>query len=255
MAGACVGKGEEARYRKSMISDKQAVFKRKKLSAWGVHLFTASGAVWGLLALLAIQNHQWKLSMLWMVLAIAVDGVDGWLARWVNVKKYAPEIDGALLDNILDYLNYVIVPALFLYEAELLPAQMALAGAMLIAVTSAFQFAQTDAKTADHYFKGFPSYWNVMAIYMLLLGLNAWTNLAVVLLLSILVFVPVRYVYPSRTTRWQRLTLTLTFVWAAVGMVGLLQYPEVQPWIVWGLFVYVGYYVAISVFPMQRKVA
>jgi len=223
--------------------------------AWSGHLFTASGAAWGILAIVAIQNHQWKLSMLWMVIAIFVDGVDGWLARWASVKTFAPGVDGALLDNILDYFNYVIVPGLFLYEAELLPPGLGLAGAIFIALTSAFQFTQTDAKTDDHYFKGFPSYWNVMAMYMLILGLNPWVNLAIVIFLNILVFVPVKYVYPSRTTRWQRLTLILTFVWAAAGVIGLLQYPQVQPWIVWGSFLYIGYYAAISLFPQKNIVS
>ena len=173
----------------------------RKTLAWGVHLFTASGAAWGLLALIAIQDHQWQQAMLWMVIAIFVDGFDGWLARWANVKTYAQGVDGALLDNIIDYFNYVIVPGLFLYEAELLPQTFALAGIILIALTSAFQFTQTDAKTSDHYFKGFPSYWNVMALYMFVLGTSPWLNFLIVVALNILVFVPVKYVYPSRTTR------------------------------------------------------
>ena len=229
-----------------------ASFSQKTL-AWGVHLFTASGAAWGLLAVVAIQNHEWKAAMLWMVMAIIVDGVHGWLARWAKVKTYAPEIDGALLDNILDYFNYVLVPGLFLYEAELFPTSFALAGIILIALTSAFQFTQTDAKTNDHYFKGFPSYWNVMAIYMLILRLNPWLNLAIVLFLNILVFVPIKYVYPSRTTRRQNLTLILTFIWAALGIISLFQYPRIQPWFIWSSILYISYYTALSLFPWQKK--
>lgn len=225
----------------------------QKILAWSVHLFTASGAAWGLLAVVAVQNHEWKEAMLWMVMAIFVDGVDGWLARWAKVKTFAPEIDGALLDNILDYFNYVLVPGLFLYEAKLLPASFALAGIILIALTSAFQFSQTDAKTDDHYFKGFPSYWNVMAIYMLILALNPWVNLAIVIFLNILVFVPIKYVYPSRTAHRKNLTLVLTFIWAAIGIFSLFQYPRVQPWFLWSSILYIGYYIAISLFPWQRN--
>ncbi|MBL6961659.1 MAG: CDP-alcohol phosphatidyltransferase family protein [Anaerolineales bacterium] len=225
----------------------------QKILAWSVHLFTASGAAWGLLAVVAIYNHEWKEAMLWMVMAIFVDGVDGWLARWAQVKSFAPEIDGALLDNILDYFNYVLVPGLFLYEAKLLPAPFALAGIILIALTSAFQFAQTDAKTDDHYFKGFPSYWNVMAIYLLILGLNPWLNLAIIVILNILVFVPIKYVYPSRTARRQNLTLILTSIWGGIGIVSLFQYPQVHPWFLWSSLLYISYYIAISVFPSKKK--
>ena len=224
----------------------------QKTKAWGVHLFTASGAVWGILAVVAIQEHNWKAAIFWMVMAIFVDGFDGWLARWAKVKTFVPGVDGALLDNILDYFNYVIVPGLFLYEAGLLPEKLALSGIVLIAIVSSFQFSQTDAKTEDHYFTGFPSYWNVVAIYLLVLELNVWVNLVIVLVLGILVFVPIKYVYPSRTMRLQQVTLILTFLWAGIGLIGLYQYPNVDPWIVWISFGYIGYYVAISLIPKKR---
>jgi len=221
--------------------------------AWGVHIFTASGAAWGLLAIIAIQNQQWRLAMVWMVLAIIVDGFDGWLARLADVKTYAPGIDGALLDNLLDYLNYVIVPGLFLYEAELLPSPFAIPAILLIAITSAFQFTQTDAKTEDHYFTGFPSYWNVMAIYMLVWRMDSWVNLAVVIALNLLIFVPIKYVYPTRTSRLQRLTMFMTLAWATIGVIGLYQYPYVQPWVLWGTWVYIAYYLSLSQLPRWKK--
>ena len=150
----------------------------RKILAWGVHLFTATGALWGLLALMAIFRHEWRAAIAWMILAMFVDGFDGMLARWADVKTYAAGLDGALLDNILDYINYVLVPALFLVEADfILPVQFRMAGAFALLLTSAYQFTQSDAKTDDHYFKGFPSYWNVMVLYMLVIGLDPWVNL------------------------------------------------------------------------------
>ena len=142
--------------------------------AYGVHFFTATGAVWGFLGLLAIFEHNWRMMIIYMIVAMLVDGFDGMLARWADVKKYANGIDGALLDNILDYLNYVVVPALFLVEADVLPESVRLLAACSILLTSAYQFTQSDAKTDDHHFKGFPSYWNVVALYMLLMNLPQW---------------------------------------------------------------------------------
>ncbi|MCL4270043.1 MAG: CDP-alcohol phosphatidyltransferase family protein, partial [Anaerolineales bacterium] len=162
------------------------------IAAWGVHLFTATGAVWGLLAILAIFAGDYKMMIVWMIVAMLVDGFDGMLARWANVKKYADGIDGALLDNILDYLNYVLVPALFIIKAEVLPEPVRLLTACLILLTSAYQFTQTDAKTDDHHFKGFPSYWNVAALYMLLMNLPPWVNFAFLILFNIMVFIPIK---------------------------------------------------------------
>ena len=230
------------------------LFLRKTL-AMGVHLFTATGAVWGLFALLAVFRHEWRLAILWMILAMFVDGFDGMLARWVDVKTYAKNIDGALLDNILDYLNYVVVPALFLLEASFLPQGFRMAGAVAILLTSAYQFTQVDAKTdetEDYFFKGFPSYWNVMVLYMLIMQLNPWVNLAFLILFNILVFVPVKYVYPSRNTRLRRFTLVLSYLYAIIGIWGVIQYPSVPKWVVWASFIYVVYYVALSLWPRQQ---
>jgi phosphatidylcholine synthase len=224
--------------------------------AYGVHLFTATGAVWGLLSLLAIFKHEWRLAILWMILAMFVDGFDGMLARWADVKTYAKTVDGALLDNILDYLNYVVVPALFLVEADFLPAGFKLAGAFAILLTSAYQFTQTDAKTdetQDYFFKGFPSYWNVLVLYMLVLGLNPWINLAILAVCNILVFVPVKYIYPSRNMRLRNLTLSLSYLYAIIGVWGVMQYPDVPKWVVWASFIYVGYYAALSLWPRNKN--
>jgi phosphatidylcholine synthase len=226
----------------------------RNILAWGVHLFTATGAVWGFLALIAIFNHEWRQAIFWMILAIFVDGFDGMLARWADVKTYAGGLDGALLDNILDYLNYVVVPALFLVEAEdILPPAFRLAGAVAILLTSAYQFTQTDAKTDDHYFKGFPSYWNVMVMYMLIMRLNPWVNLAFLAAFNILVFVPIKYIYPSRSTFAQRTTQILSYLYGIIGIWGVMQYPNVPQWVVWISFIYVGYYAVLSLWPKGKS--
>jgi phosphatidylcholine synthase len=224
----------------------------KKALAWSVHLFTATGAVWGLLTLLAVFEQNWRAAILWMIIAMFVDGFDGMLARWFHVKEYAPQVDGALLDNIIDYLNYVVVAALILIKApNLLPAGWELVGAFSILLTSAYQFTQVDAKTDEQsfFFKGFPSLWNFLVLYMMLLQLNPWINLAALVVCNVLVFVPVKYLYPSRNTRLRRLTLILTYLYGAIGIWGLMQYPSVPQWIVWISLGYVVYYALLSFFP------
>lgn len=221
------------------------------IAAWGVHLFTASGAVFGLLAILSIFEKDWKMMIVWMVVAMLVDGFDGMLARWADVKKYANGIDGALLDNILDYQNYVMVPALFLIKADVLPESMRLLSACSILLTSAYQFTQTDAKTDDHHFKGFPSYWNVAALYMLLMNLPQWVNFGFLMLFNVMVFIPIKYIYPTRNTYLRKLTLGLTYLYGAVGIWGLIQYPNQPQWVVWASFIYVAYYIGLSLIPKK----
>jgi phosphatidylcholine synthase len=224
----------------------------RKTLAWSVHLFTGTGAVWGFLTLLAIWESNFKLAIVYIVVAMFVDGVDGMLARWFHVTEYARELDGGLLDNIIDYLNYVVVAALFLVRVpNLLPHGFEMAAAISILLTSGYQFTQRDAKTDNnsYFFKGFPSVWNFLVVYMMLLRLNPWINLGALVVCDILVFVPVKYLYPSRNTRLRRLTLGFTYVYGALGVWGLMQYPDVPQWVAPVSFVYVAYYALLSLFP------
>jgi len=224
----------------------------RKALANGVHLFTATGAVWGFLTLLAIWEQNFKLAIVYVVIAMFVDGFDGILARWLDVKTYAKGIDGGLMDNIIDYLNYVVVASLLMIKVPgLLPQGFEMASAISILLTSGFQFSQTDAKTDDqsYFFKGFPSVWNFLVIYMMLLGLNPWINLALVVICNILIFVPIKYLYPTRNTRLRRFTLGFTYLYGILGVWGLLQYPDVPEWVAPASFIYVAYYALLSFFP------
>ena len=229
----------------------------KKALAWSVHFFTASGAVWGFLTMLAIFEQNWRAVIGWMIIAMFVDGFDGMLARWFHVKEYAKGVDGALMDNIIDYLNYVVVAALILIKVpNLMPVGFEMVAAFSVLLTSAYQFSQVDAKTDEQsfFFKGFPSVWNFLVIYMMLIGLNSWINLALLVICNILIFVPVKYIYPTRNTRLRRLTLGLTYLYGAIGIWGLLQYPSVPQWVVWISLAYVVYYALLSFFPKIGRV-
>jgi phosphatidylcholine synthase len=223
----------------------------RKTLANSVHLFTATGAVWGFLTLLAIWDENYKLAIIYIIIAMFVDGFDGMLARWFDVKKYAAWIDGGLMDNIIDYLTYVVVAALLLIKVpDLLPAGFQMAGAISILLTSAFQFSQVDAKTDNesYFFKGFPSLWNFLVLYMMFLGLNPWINLFALVVCNILIFVPIKFIYPTRTTRLRRLTLILTYLYAVVCVWGLILYPDVPRWMVIVSLAYIVYYFVMSIF-------
>ena len=218
----------------------------RMVGAWSVHALTASGALWGLLAVLCIAQSEFREALLFMIVAIAVDSVDGMLARWVRVKETMPRFDGALLDNLVDYLNYVFVPAVFIHEAHLLPPSLALLSSIVICVASAYQLCQIDAKTDDHFFLGFPSYWNVVSFYLFLGQLDPRLNLAIVWFFVVMVFVRLKWVYPSRMVRFRGVTLLATALWGATCIAMVVQYPTATPWLLPASLVYVFYYVGLS---------
>ena len=223
---------------------------RSKIIAWSVHLFTASGVIWSLLAIIAIIGHQWQLAFAWMMLAACVDFLDGSLARYFRIGSVLPEFNGALLDNIVDYLSYVFVPALFLWESDpiLLPTEWKLPSAIMISLASAYQFCQSDAKTIDYSFKGFPSYWNFAVFYLFFLKWNPWINFAILFFLCFFVFVPIKYAYPSLMKHYKLPTIILTLTWFVMLILILFQYPDQQYWLVLTSLLYVVYYVVISLY-------
>ncbi len=178
--------------------------------AWGVHAFTASGAVIGAVALLAIAAGDLGRAALLMLLALAIDSVDGTLARAVGVRDVLPRFDGRRLDDMVDFLNYVIVPAVFLVWAGSLVSWH---WAALPILASAYGFSQDSAKTEDDFFLGFPSYWNVVALYLWLFEVSPQVGTAIVAVFSAMVFVPLKYLYPSRMPVLRRTTNITCALW------------------------------------------
>jgi phosphatidylcholine synthase len=211
-----------------------------------VHAYTASGVVLALLAALAVIENDFRAAFFWLSLQVAVDATDGLLARRARVAERLPWFDGAALDQIVDYLTYVFVPALLVWRAPLVPGTWAIPVASLMLVASAYGFNRTDAKTNDHFFTGWPSYWNVVTFYLLVLDWPALVNAGVLAAFAILVFVPVRYVYPSRTPVLRLTTNVLGVLWAALMLVMLWQYPAVSRVALWASFVFVVYYYGLS---------
>ena len=187
-------------------------------AAWLVHLFTASGVVLALLALEATDRGEWRLALLWLLAALAVDGIDGTLARAAKVKAMVPRIDGEAFDLIVDYLNYVFVPAVFICRAGLVPASLALPLAAAILLSSVYVFVRRDMKTADNYFRGFPALWNVVALYLYAARPGPEVGAAVVALLALLSFAPIRFVHPFRVPDWQPWLKLVALAWAAATL-------------------------------------
>lgn len=227
---------------------------QRKLLGWLIHLFTASGAFVGLMALLAVYRHNLIMAFWWMGAAILIDAVDGVFARVVKIKLAVPQIDGALLDNIVDFFTYTMVPAFLLLVTPLVPDQWCVFCVMAITFSSAYQFTQVDAKTSDHFFKGFPSYWNIVVFYLYFWQMNAWINLVILLTLAVLSFVPIKYVYPSRLdylthSKILRLGMLLATILWGLATAGLLWvYPQSSLPLVVVSMGYLILYVVISLY-------
>ena len=218
------------------------------ISAWLVHLYTASGAVFAFLAVVALFNHDYRTTFFWLSLQVAVDATDGLLARRARVAERIPWFSGIKLDDLVDYLTYVFVPALFVWRGQIVPETWALAVPSAMLLASGYGFSRADAKTADHLFTGFPSYWNLVVFYLFMMHLSLAANAAILVGFAVLVFVPIRYIYPSRTPIWQWPTNLLGIVWGALLLVMLWQYPNVSPAIMWTSLAYPAYYFALSLF-------
>ena len=223
--------------------------RRLRAAGWALHLYTASGTVLALLALAAAIEGD-TVRALWILLAaLIIDGTDGMLARRLRVKETIPGFDGARLDDIVDYITYAFVPVVLLWIGDYLPAGAW--GAVLAAVpllASSFQFCRTNAKTEDHYFLGFPSYWNVVAFYAVVLDLGPAVTATVLVTCAVLVFVPITYIYPSRTTTLRALNLTLAGLWLTLYAVILIGMPQPNRLAVGLSLAYLAYYLIASVY-------
>lgn len=221
--------------------------------AWLIHLYTASGAVLAFLSLGLIEQEKFRQALGLMALALSVDATDGTLARLARVKEAIPWFDGDRLEDIVDYLNYVVVPSVFLLRADLLPPNDELWLAGLPLVASAYGFCHKEAKTGDHFFLGFPSVWNIVVFYLYVLGTPRWVNAFIIVILSLLVFVPIRYLYPSRSPVLRGPTVILGIIWGILALTTIYQLPEPSKAVVLLSLFYPAYYMGLSFWLSARR--
>ncbi len=200
-----------------------------------VHLLTASGAVFAMLALLAAVQENWPVMFLWLVVAFAVDGIDGPLARKVDVKTNAPRFDGALLDLIIDYLTYVFIPAFALFQSGLLPGWTGWVALLGITFASAMYFADDHMKTTDNSFQGFPGCWNMVVLVFFALGPPVWLMMVLLAALTAGMFLPLKFIHPTRTRRWRVLSLPMGLAWTGFAAWAAWVGFDPQSWAHWGL--------------------
>jgi phosphatidylcholine synthase len=226
---------------------------RSRLAAYLVHAYTAIGAVLAFIGTVAVAQNNPRRAFAMMFVATIVDATDGALARRARVKMVLPDVDGAHLDDIVDYLTFVFLPMLLIERTGGLPASAGLLVVAVVLIASVIGFSMHDAKTIDNFFTGFPSYWNIVVLYLYAAKTPPVFNAVLLLVLSALVFVRIGYIYPSRTTQFRSVTLALGALWAAeiAAMIWLL--PAPPAWLLIVSLVFPVYYLVMSLLLHARR--
>lgn len=201
-----------------------------EIRAFSVHILTASGSFLAFLGVVAAAEHRFIDMFWWLGLALLVDGIDGPIARKVSVKEVLPNWSGDTLDNIIDYVTYVLLPAFALYQSGMIGEPWSFVAAGMIVVSSAIYYADTGMKTGEYFFSGFPVVWNMVVFSLFVIDASAVTALIVVLISVVLTFLPINFLHPVRVQRLRPLNLGIFLLWSALGMYSLLMHFVTPPW-------------------------
>jgi len=231
------------------------------IRAWLLHFFTASGAFFGVIAIDQIYQQNDALVFWLFVVTILIDAVDGTLARRWNVGKVLPQIDGALLDNLVDFFTYAIVPCFFFLKSPLLAFPFNYIATLLVLMASAYQFTQSSAKTDDHFFQGFPSYWNITALYLWYWNFSSLSTFLIIATCSALSFIPIKYIYPSQLDNISQHRLVkqgvfiLTLAWGACTIAMIAFIPERIEILKVIVLAYIAFYFFFSLYRTVKPIS
>jgi len=228
------------------VNPSEEPIRLRLVAGFAVHIFTACGGACALLALIEAADARWTQMFLWLGLALVIDGVDGTLARRLRVGELLPRWSGELLDIVVDFATYVLVPAYALAAGDVLPQAVAPALGIVVAVTGALYFADRKMKTADGYFRGFPALWNIVAFYMFLLRPAPWLGAIAIVALSAATFAPVYFVHPVRASRWRGLNLAMLACWAVLALWALAGDLAPPGWVAAALAAIAVYFVTVG---------
>lgn len=221
----------------------------QKILAWSVHVFTSSGLIAGFLAILAVKDHDWRTAMLWLIVALIIDGIDGTFARIFKTKEVLPFMDGKTIDYVIDFATYAIIPAFMFYEVALVPEFWRFPLTALILLVSALYYGKTGMVSQDKYFIGFPVLWNmVLYYYVFVTDYEPITYVILTIIFAILHFVPVKFVYPSQGARFRIPTIINTVLFIGILALLVFYYPTTPMWLIIGAYATAGYYAAMAVY-------
>jgi phosphatidylcholine synthase len=227
------------------MSIKRRPVRVDQAAGFSVHVFTASGGAVALLALYAAIERDFPRCFAWLGLALFIDGIDGTLARAARVQVTAASIDGAVLDLVVDFLTYVLVPVVALWRSDLMPTAASFWIGLVVTIASALYFADTRMKTDDLWFRGFPATWNILVLYLFVLRLP-WLFSAVLLVgAAALMFAPIAFVHPLRVVKLRALTILMSIAWFALATIAIVEKLSPSNWVTVGLIATAAYFLSL----------
>ncbi len=206
-----------------------------ELRAFSVHVLTASGSFVAFLALVAAGEHRFETMFWWLGAALVIDGIDGPIARKLDIKSVLPNWSGVMLDNVIDYVTFVLIPAYALYESGMIGVPISFVAAGLIVISSAIYYAATGMKTEDFFFSGFPVAWNMIVFTLFVVNPGQYIAIVVILISVILTFLPINFLHPVRVVRLRKLNLGVFAIWSVLGIIALFRGFESPIWLTWGI--------------------
>ncbi|WP_375685191.1 phosphatidylcholine synthase [Bartonella sp. TT110JLCBS] len=211
--------------------------------AFSVHLLTASGSFLAFLSLISASQKEWTAMFCWLGLALLVDGIDGPIARKLDVKYVLPTWSGELLDNIIDYVTYVLIPAFALYQSGFMGVGLSFSLSAIIVISSAIYYADTSMKTKENFFKGFPVVWNMMVFTLFVVRPGEWITFIIIVLSAIISFLPIYFIHPVRVLRLRRVNFPIFLLWCVFGVSAFFYQLEAPNWVkigisVTGIYIY-----------------
>jgi phosphatidylcholine synthase len=226
----------------------------RKIGAWLVNLFTASGIIAAFYAVVLISENDFRNAMWLLFLCLFIDGIDGTLARLFRTSEALPWIDGKAIDQVVDFATYAFVPAYLMYQADIFSPSLRPIAVSLILFISAFYYGKKGMVSSDMHFVGFPVLWNFVAFYLVFLSQDNRTfNFAVVLFLGVLHFVPLKFAYPSRTAILFYPTLVISLLCVASCLAILYVHPNVPNWMTLLSLATVLYFAVLAVWVTYLK--
>lgn len=208
-----------------------------EIRAFSVHMLTASGSFFAFLGVVAASEMRFVDMWWWLGLALFIDGIDGPIARKVRVREVLPNWSGDMLDNIIDYVTYVLLPAFALYKSGMIGEPWSFVAAGLIVVSSAIYYADMGMKTDEYFFSGFPVVWNMVIFTLFVIQPSATTAMIIVVVSVFLTFLPINFLHPVRVKRLRPLNLAIFFLWCGLSGYALLLHFASPAWLVWGVVI------------------
>lgn len=208
-----------------------------EIRAFSVHILTASGSFLAFLGVLAAAEKDFVSMFWWLAAALFVDGIDGPIARRVRVKEVLPNWSGDTLDNIIDYVTYVLLPAFALYQSGMIGEPWSFLAGGAIVVSSAIYYADMGMKTDEYFFSGFPVVWNMVIFTLFVVDAGQVTATAIVLISVVLTFLPIHFLHPVRVQRLRPVNLAVFFIWSGFGVYALLSGFDTPFWVKLGVSV------------------